>query len=246
MRKIKSHSLQNPRRVGRLEACGDFDRPPPRRGGLGERRGGSGRGRGGLGVLEMAKVTRDCERRVPSRVMAGRARYIEGGAGEAQGTRTFPGCLVRTEDGRAPHEQIIVAVRAGAAAVRGFRFNRLEVRLQPQHRRRLLVRRPRHHARRSKSTDSRETLTSQAPRRCREGQPPRVGARRARLLNHERSKSSSDGERGRGVRRCGVRGTCRAYRVERTDRVGTRKPDSDFPAKEIAVVSASSSHGIAP
>ena len=180
----------------------------------------------------MTKVMRDRESRVPSRVMVGRARYIERGAGEAQGARTFPCCLVRTEDGRAPHEQIIVAVRAGAAAVRGFRFNRLEVRLQPQHRSRLLVRRPRHHTRRSKSTDRRQTLTSQAPRLCREGQPPRVDARRARLLNQDRSKSSSNGER--ASRRSSMWRSRHVFSVPRREdlsRGGTRKPDSDFPAK---------------
>ena len=60
------------------------------------------------------------------------------------GARTFPGGLVGSEDGGAPHEQVIVAVWARAAPVRRLRLDRLEIRLEPQHRSRLLVRSPRH------------------------------------------------------------------------------------------------------
>ena len=163
--------------------------------------------------------------------MVGRARYIERGAGEAQGTRTFLR-LVGPKMVALHTNRLSSLCGLALQPSGGFFFNRLEVRLQPQHRSRLLVRRPRHHTRRSKSTDRRQTLTSQAPRRCREGQPPRVDARRARLLNQDRSKSSSNGER--ASRRSSMwrsRHVSSVPRREDLSRGGTRKPDSDFPAK---------------
>ncbi len=60
------------------------------------------------------------------------------------GARTFPGGLVGSEDGGAPHEQVIFAVGARAAPIRRLCLDRLEIRLEPQHRSRLLVRGPRH------------------------------------------------------------------------------------------------------
>ena len=60
--------------------------------------------------------------------------------------RTFPGGFIRAEDRGAPHEQVVVAVWARAAPIRGLSFDRLLITLQPQLRSRLLVRSARHDA----------------------------------------------------------------------------------------------------
>ena len=39
--------------------------------------------------------------------------------------RTFPGGFIRAEDRGAPHEQVVVAVWARAAPIRGLSFDRL-------------------------------------------------------------------------------------------------------------------------
>ena len=159
---------------------------------------------------------RDRESRVPSRVMVAR-RYREG-RGPAQGARTFH-AVSSGPKMVALHTNRLSSLWAGAAAVRGFRFNRLEVRLQPQHRSRLLVRRLAITPAVQKARPSSNTHVSSAETMSR-GQPPRVDARRARLLNQDRSKARQTANARRGVRRCGDRGTCRAYRVERIYRVG--------------------------
>lgn len=117
------------------------------------REAGAGSARGGRRVFHRAWGAIATTARVTRGTDGGAGRATVGrwgggfGKGGRRGALTFPRGFVRTEDGGAPHEKVLVAVRTGAAPVGRLRLDRLEIGLKSQHRRRLLVRRPRHGAR---------------------------------------------------------------------------------------------------